>query len=81
MIIRLQSRLAALERRARETRSTVPPFVIEVEDEAGGVRATELYTIVHGVARILHGEQAAEAWHAMCANRSACAESNRAMNR
>jgi hypothetical protein len=65
VIIRLQSRLAALERRAQETRSTVPPFVIEVEDEAGEVRAAALYTIVHGVARTLHGEQEALAWNIM----------------
>jgi hypothetical protein len=68
VITQLRNRLAALERRVQEIRSTVPPFVIEVEDEAGEVRAAELYTIEHGVARTLHGEQAAEAWHARCAN-------------
>jgi hypothetical protein len=63
--IGLQSRLVALERGVRETRLTLPPFVIEVEDEAGEVRAAGLYTIERGVARTLHGEQAALAWNVM----------------
>jgi hypothetical protein len=66
--MKLRNRLAALEKHARESYPSLPPFVIEVEDEAGEVRAAELWTFEHGVARILHGEQAAEAWHAMCAN-------------
>jgi hypothetical protein len=61
----LRTRLAALEKCVRETRISLPPFVIEVEDEAGETQAAELYTFENGVARSLHGEQAAAAWAAM----------------
>jgi hypothetical protein len=61
----LRTRLAALEKCVRETRISLRPFVIEVEDETGQIQAAELYTFENGVARSLHGEQAAAAWATM----------------
>ena len=71
MSTRLRNRLEALEKRARETRLSLPPFVVEVENEDGEVRAAELYTVAHGVARTFHGEQAAAAWNVMRENEGA----------
>lgn len=61
----LRNRLAALERRARNGRPSHPPFVVAVEDPTaeGGARAVSVYTLVRGIARDFHGQQAETVWN------------------
>jgi hypothetical protein len=60
----LRRRLDALKKREQETRPTVPPFVVAVEDPLadGGARAVTVFTVRYGVSRCFEGEQAEAVW-------------------
>ena len=54
----LRNRLTALERRARETHQTIPPFVITGVDADGNELGVCVLTTEHGEARCLYGQEA-----------------------
>jgi hypothetical protein len=57
----ISARIAALERRFRESHKVFPPFVTAVETP-DGVKAATVFTFFRGVSRTLEGDEAHAFW-------------------